>query len=510
MGNQTETLLKTLGHYIDGALCKGNSEQIQPVYNPATGEITKNVALAQESDVNAAVAAAKTAFASWGQVSLAKRTAILFAFRELLAANLDELAAIITSEHGKVLSDAKGELQRGLEVVEMACGIGQLLKGEFSDQVSTGIDVHSFRQPLGVVVGITPFNFPAMVPLWMAPIAIATGNTFVLKPSERDPSAANRLAELWTEAGLPKGVFNVVHGGKTAVDTLLTHPDVSAVSFVGSTPIAKYVHATATAHGKRVQALGGAKNHAVVLPDADIDYVADHLAAAAFGSAGQRCMAVSAVVTVGEAADRVVQAVAGRARTIIVGNGADPGSEMGPIITPESRERIIEAINGAQANGAEVVVDGRNLEVPGHEGGFFVGPTLIDKVMLDDPAYTTELFGPVLVVIRVPDLASAIELVNASPFGNGTAIFTASGEAARTFQRSVTVGMIGVNVPLPVPVANYSFGGWKDSLFGDKHIYGPEGVSFYTRAKVVTSRWPHQELWQEQGSGASYDFPSSE
>lgn len=510
MSDRNGTALQTLGHYIDGVPHGGDSERVQPVYNPATGEVSKYVALARERDVNAAVAAAKSAFASWGQISLARRTAILFAFRELLAANLDELAAIITSEHGKVLSDAKGELQRGLEVVEMACGIGQMLKGEFSDQVSTGIDVHSFRQPLGVVAGITPFNFPAMVPLWMAPIAIATGNTFVLKPSERDPSTANRIAELWTEAGLPKGVFNVVHGGKTAVDTLLTHPDVSAISFVGSTPIAKYVHATATAHGKRVQALGGAKNHAVVLPDADIDYVADHLAAAAFGSAGQRCMAISAAVAVGDAADRLVEAVAGKARAIVVGNGSDPASEMGPVITPESRERIINAINGAQANGAEVVVDGRHLEISEHENGFFVGPTVIDKVSLDDPAYTTELFGPVLVVVRVPDLESAIELVNASPFGNGTAIFTASGEAARTFQRSVTVGMIGVNIPLPVPVANYSFGGWKDSLFGDKHIYGPEGVSFYTRAKIVTSRWPHQEKWQEQGSGASYDFPSSE
>lgn len=510
MSEQTDTLLDTLGHYINGAPNQGISQQSQPVYNPATGEVSKFLALGGEEDVNAAVAAAKEAFGSWGQMSLARRTSILFAFRQLLAANLDDLAAIITAEHGKVLSDAKGELQRGLEVVEMACGIGQLLKGEFSDQVSTGIDVHSFRQPLGVVAGITPFNFPAMVPLWMAPIAIATGNTFVLKPSERDPSAANRIAELWTEAGLPKGVFNVVHGGKTAVDTLLKHPDVSAVSFVGSTPIAKYVHATATAHGKRVQALGGAKNHAVVLPDADIDFVAEHLSAAAFGSAGQRCMAISAAVAVGDAADRLVQAVASKARTIVVGNGTDPTSEMGPVITPESRDRIISAIDGAEANGADVVVDGRTLKIENHEDGFFVGPTVIDKVTLDDPAYTTELFGPVLVIVRVPDLEAAIELVNASPFGNGTAIFTASGEAARTFQRAVTVGMIGVNVPLPVPVANYSFGGWKDSLFGDKHIYGPEGVSFYTRAKVVTSRWPHQEKWQEQGSGASYNFPSSE
>jgi len=494
-----------LPHFIDNKLDHARGVRTQPVYNPATGEALKDVRLADPGDVDTAVAVALTAFSSWSEVSLTRRTSIMFAFRELLHDNLDRLAAIITSEHGKVLSDAKGELQRGLEIVEMACGISEHLKGQFSDQASSGIDVHSFRQPLGVVVGITPFNFPAMVPLWMAPIAVAAGNTFVLKPSERDPSVSVAIAELWAEAGLPAGVFNVVHGDKAAVDRLLAHPDVAAVSFVGSTPIAKYIHETASKHGKRVQALGGAKNHAVVLPDADLDYVSDHLAAAAYGSAGERCMAISVAVAVGDAADELVKAVQRKAEAVKVGNGTDADSEMGPLITRASKDRVVSAIDDAEGRGAVVVVDGRTLQVPDLEEGFFVGPTLLDNVPLDAVAYTEELFGPVLVVVRVPDLDSAIDLINSSPYGNGTAIFTGSGHAARMFQRRIKVGMIGVNVPVPVPVASFSFGGWKDSLFGDQHIYGPEGVAFYTQGKVVTSRWPEPAGL----SGASFAFPSA-
>jgi malonate-semialdehyde dehydrogenase (acetylating)/methylmalonate-semialdehyde dehydrogenase len=430
---------------------------------------------------------------------------VLFKFRELVAAHVDDLAALITAEHGKVLSDAKGEIGRGLEVVEYACGIPQLLKGDYSDQASTGIDVFSFRQPLGVVAGITPFNFPVMVPLWMAPMAIATGNAFILKPSERDPSASLLIARLWKEAGLPDGVFQVLHGDKETVDGLLTHPDIDGISFVGSTPIAQYVHETATAHGKRVQALGGAKNHAIILPDADLDNAADHLAAAAFGSAGERCMAISVAVAVGEAADLLVKKVEERALDITVGNGTSPDAEMGPVITAASKERILGIVGDAADAGAVLVVDGRDLVVPGHEEGFWVGPTVVDHVTTEMTAYTEEIFGPVLVVVRVEDLAEAIALINANPYGNGTAIFTSSGAAARTFQRSVTVGMIGINVPIPVPVAYHSFGGWKASIFGDKHIYGPEGVSFYTRGKVVTSRWPEPT----HASGASYNFPSN-
>jgi malonate-semialdehyde dehydrogenase (acetylating)/methylmalonate-semialdehyde dehydrogenase len=497
--------VRTIEHWIDNHNTGGSSTRRGIVWNPATGEQQAEVALAEAADVDAAVASAKAAFEAWSQASLSKRTKIMFAFRELVNDHVKDLAEIISDEHGKVLSDAAGEVQRGLEVVEFACGIPQLLKGDYSDQVSTGVDMFSFREPLGVVAGITPFNFPIMVPMWMHPVAIACGNTFVLKPSERDPSASNFVARLYAEAGLPEGVFNVVHGDKTAVDAILDHADIRAVSFVGSTPIAKYIHQRATATGKRVQALGGAKNHAIVLPDADVDFAANHLVAAAFGSAGERCMAISAAITVGEAGDRIVDAVAAKAREVRVGPGRDETSEMGPVVTPEARDRINGYIDSGEKAGAKVAVDGRGLKVSGYESGFFVGPTVLDEVKPDMDVYTDEIFGPVLSVVRVDDVDKAIELINANPYGNGTAIFTSNGEAARRFQRGVHVGMIGINVPIPVPMAYYSFGGWKDSLFGDKHIHGPEGVSFYTRAKVVTSRWPRVE----QTHGASYHFPVS-
>jgi malonate-semialdehyde dehydrogenase (acetylating)/methylmalonate-semialdehyde dehydrogenase len=497
--------MRTIDHWIGGKPTAGTAHRVGPVYDPATGRQQAEVALADAADVDLAVQAASQAFVSWSQTSLSKRTAILFAFRELVRAHTDELAELITSEHGKVLADARGEVQRGLEVVEFACGIPQLLKGEFSDQVSTGIDSFSFRQPLGVVAGITPFNFPVMVPMWMNPIAIACGNTFVLKPSERVPSASVLLAELWAEAGLPDGVFNVVNGDKVAVDALLGHPDVAAVSFVGSTPIARYVHERATQAGKRVQALGGAKNHAVVLPDADIDFAADHLTAAAFGSAGQRCMAISAAVAVGDAADRLVETLRAKAAAVQVGPGSDSTSEMGPVITQQSKDRIIGYVTSAEDQGATLVADGRTIQADALQDGYFVGPTVIDHVTAEMDVYRNEVFGPVLVVLRAETLDDAIALINANPYGNGTSVFTGSGQAARRFQREVHVGMIGINVPIPVPMAYYSFGGWKDSLFGDTHVHGPEGVRFYTRAKVVTSRWPQSET----GGGASYSFPTS-
>jgi malonate-semialdehyde dehydrogenase (acetylating) / methylmalonate-semialdehyde dehydrogenase len=497
--------LRTVTHWIGGEPATGESTRTAPVWNPATGEQQAEVLLASRADVDAAVRSAAAAFASWSQSSLSQRTKVLFAFRELVNSRIQDLAEIISDEHGKVVSDARGEVQRGLEVVEFACGIPQLLKGGYSDQVSTGVDVFSFREPLGVCAGITPFNFPAMVPMWMHPVAIACGNTFVLKPSERDPSASQLVAELWAEAGLPDGVFSVVHGDKEAVDALLDHPDVAAVSFVGSTPIARYIHERGTANGKRVQALGGAKNHAVVLPDAPIDFASDHLVAAAFGSAGERCMAISATVAVGGAADELVAAVSEKARAVKVGPGREPDSEMGPVVTAAAKERIVGLIGTGAEQGADLAVDGRGLTVPGHENGFFVGPTVIDRVAPEMDVYREEVFGPVLSVVRADDVDAAIALINANPYGNGTAIFTSSGEAARRFQRGVHVGMIGVNVPIPVPMAYYSFGGWKDSLFGEHHIHGPEGVSFYTRAKVVTSRWPHVE----HATGASYHFPTS-
>jgi malonate-semialdehyde dehydrogenase (acetylating) / methylmalonate-semialdehyde dehydrogenase len=497
--------LRTITHWIGGKPVTGSTDRTSPVFNPATGEQQAELALASVDDVDTAVRTAKAAFERWGQSSLSQRTKVLFNFRELVNANVQRLAEAISDEHGKVVSDARGEVQRGLEVIEFACGIPTLLKGGFSDQVSTGVDVYSFRQPLGVCVGITPFNFPAMVPMWMFPVAIATGNTFILKPSERDPSASLIIAELWAEAGLPDGVFNVVHGDKTAVDALLNHPDVAAVSFVGSTPIARYIHQTGTANGKRVQALGGAKNHAIILPDAGIDYTSDHLVAAAFGSAGERCMAISAAVAVGSAADDLIAAVSEKARAVKVGPGREADSEMGPVVTSAARDRIRSLIGSGEEQGAKLVVDGRGLTVPGHDNGYWVGPTVIDEVTTSMDVYKEEIFGPVLSVVRADSVDAAINLINSNPYGNGTAIFTSSGEAARTFQRGVNVGMIGINVPIPVPMAYYSFGGWKDSLFGQSHIHGPEGVAFYTRAKVVTSRWPHVE----GASGSSFHFPTS-
>ncbi|MCC3301635.1 CoA-acylating methylmalonate-semialdehyde dehydrogenase [Arthrobacter sp. zg-Y895] len=495
----------TITHFINGTETAGHGDRHQPVYNPATGEVTGELRLADRTDIDAVVAAAKAASAGWAETSLTKRTAVLFRFRELLAANVQELARVVTREHGKVVSDAAGEIGRGLEVVEYACGAPQSLKGDYSDAVSTGIDVFSFRQPLGVVAGITPFNFPVMVPLWMAPVAIVTGNAFILKPSERDPSASLFLARLWKDAGLPDGVFNVLQGDKEAVDGLLTHPDVDGVSFVGSTPIARHVHETATRHGKRVQALGGAKNHAVVMPDADLDLAAEHLTAAAFGSAGQRCMAISVAVAVGSAAENLVARLKERAEAVKVANGMEPDADMGPVITPHAKSRLQKIVGEAQEDGAALIVDGRELVVQGHEDGFFVGPTVLDHVRREMTAYREEIFGPVLAVVRVENISEALEVINSNPYGNGTAIFTASGAYARAFTRGVKVGMVGINVPLPVPVAWHSFGGWNDSLFGDHHIYGPDGVHFYTRGKVVTQRWPEPaEL-----SGASFAFPSN-
>ncbi|MFL5834799.1 MAG: CoA-acylating methylmalonate-semialdehyde dehydrogenase [Solirubrobacterales bacterium] len=500
------TAKRTIRHRIGGEEASGSSSRTSPVWDPATGEQQAEVVLAEPADVGTAVAAARGAFADWSEASLSRRAKVMFAFRQLLHENVEKLARIVSSEHGKVFDDAKGEVLRGLEVVEFACGIPQLLKGEYSDQVSTTVDAFSFRQPLGVCAGITPFNFPVMVPMWMHPVAIACGNAFVLKPSERDPSASNLVAELYAEAGLPAGVFNVVHGDKVAVDALLDHPDVAAISFVGSTPIASYVHARATENRKRVQALGGAKNHAVVVPGADLAYAADQLAAAGFGSAGQRCMAISVAVAAGEVADELVEEVARRAREIKVGPGLDPGSEMGPVVTPQARERIVDYIGQGVDAGAQLTVDGRELEVGG--GGFWVGPTVIDQVDPSMSVYTDEIFGPVLSVVRSPGLDEAIELINRNPYANGAAIFTGSGHEARRFQREVEVGMIGINVPIPVPMAFYSFGGWKDSLFGDHHIHGPEGVRFYTRGKAITARWPATNA-AGPGDAGSMHFPTS-
>ncbi|MFI2435021.1 CoA-acylating methylmalonate-semialdehyde dehydrogenase [Streptomyces sp. NPDC018693] len=495
--------MNTIPHWINGTPVAG--PDTQPVFNPATGAEQARVVLGGAADVDAAVTAAAKAFETWSESSLTRRTQVMFAFRQLLLEHEEELGRIISAEHGKTVDDARGEIVRGREVVEFACGLGDVLKGSFSDQVSRGVDVHDFRQPLGVVAGITPFNFPAMVPLWMHPIAIATGNTFVLKPSERDPSAANFVAELYRKAGLPDGVFNVVHGGKDAVDAILTHPGIEAVSFVGSTPIATYVHEHARAHGKRVQALGGAKNHAVVLPDADLEFAANHITAGAYGSAGERCMAVSVVVAVGAAADGLVEVLRRKAREVKVGPGDAPGTEMGPLVTKAAQERVENAVGTAAAQGATIVVDGRGLKIDGHENGFFTGPSLLDHVTTEMDAYQEELFGPVLAVVRVDSLDEAIDLINANPYGNGTALFTASGEAARRFQRGVKVGMIGVNVPVPVPMSYYSFGGWKDSLIGDSPIHGHEGIRFYTRPKVVTTRWPQQA----QSVTAGFTFPTS-
>ena len=493
----------TVSHWIGGTQVPSTGGT-QPILDPSTGQQIASVALADAGTVDLAVQDAVRAAKAWGRTSLAKRTEIMFAFRQLLIENTDELARIISREHGKTVPDAAGEIARGRESVEFACGIAAHLKGDYSSNASSGVDVHSIRQPLGVVAGITPFNFPAMVPMWMHPIAIAAGNAFILKPSERDPSASNFVAELYKRAGLPDGVFQVVHGGKDAVDALLAHPDVAAVSFVGSTPIARYVQAQGIAAGKRVQALGGANNHAVVMPDADMAFAASQITAGAFGSAGERCMAVPVAVAVGGSADALVAELTREANAIVVGPGDQAATSMGPVITAASRQRVIDFIDEAVAGGAEAVVDGRALVVEGHEEGFFVGPTVLRHVQPTMRAYCDEVFGPLLVVMEVDTLAEAIELVNSSPYGNGTAIFTASGEAARIFTEEIQVGMVGVNVPIPVPVGYYSFGGWKDSLFGDHHAHGPEGVRFYTRGKAITTRWPHQE---QRAASASLNFP---
>jgi malonate-semialdehyde dehydrogenase (acetylating) / methylmalonate-semialdehyde dehydrogenase len=480
--------MRRISHWMGGQVVEGTSGRSGPVWNPATGEQQAEVDFASVEEVDAAVATAKQAFASWRSVSLSRRSEVMFHLRELVDANRKEIASLLTSEHGKVLGDALGEVARGLENIEFACGIPHLLKGGFSEQASTGVDVYSIRQPLGVVAGITPFNFPAMVPMWMFANAIACGNTFVLKPSEKDPSASLLMADLLRQAGLPDGVFNVIQGDKVAVDRILEHPDIAAVSFVGSTPIARHIYETGTRNGKRVQALGGAKNHMVVLPDADVEMAADAAVSAGYGSAGERCMAISVVVAVGHVADPLVEAIKARLPKLRVGPGSEPDSEMGPLITREHRDKVASYLDSATEQGATVVVDGREKEVPGD--GFFLGVSLIDDVQEGMACYQDEIFGPVLGVLRVDTYEEALRLVNENPYGNGTAIFTRDGGAARQFQFDCNVGMVGINVPIPVPVSYYSFGGWKASLFGDTHMYGPEGIQFYTRAKVVTSRWP--------------------
>jgi malonate-semialdehyde dehydrogenase (acetylating) / methylmalonate-semialdehyde dehydrogenase len=476
-------------HWIGGHSVEGRSGRSGPVYNPATGALAKQVDFASGEEVDAAVRAAADAFPAWRATSLSKRTEILFKIRNLVDQHRADIAALLTAEHGKVPSDALGEVARGLENIEFATGIPHLLKGGFSEQASSGVDVYQIRQPLGVVAGITPFNFPAMVPMWMFANAIACGNTFVLKPSEKDPSASIFIAELLKEAGLPEGVFNVVHGDKVAVDAILEHPTIRAVSFVGSTPIARYIYETGTKHGKRVQALGGAKNHMVVLPDADVDMAADAAVSAAYGSSGERCMAISVVVAVGDVADPLVDAIQSRLPKIKVGPGTDAAAEMGPLVTREHRDKVASYIDSGAAQGATVVEDGRDHPLAGGDG-FFLGVSLLDNVKPGMASYDNEIFGPVLEVVRVPTYTEAVQLVNDNPYGNGTAIFTRDGGAARQFQFEVEVGMVGINVPIPVPVAYYSFGGWKSSLFGDVHMYGPEGIQFYTHAKVVTARWP--------------------
>ena len=493
-----------IGHFINGRLVPSSSGRRQPVWNPATGAVARQVALASADEVNAAVAAAQAAFPGWADTPPLRRARVMFRFLELLNRHRDALAAMITAEHGKVFTDAQGEVTRGIDIVEFACGIPQLLKGDYTEQVSTGIDNWTMRQPLGVAAGITPFNFPVMVPMWMFPVAIAAGNSFILKPSERDPSPSLLMAELLHEAGLPDGVFNVVQGDKLAVDALLAHPDVKAVSFVGSTPIAQYIYETGARNGKRVQALGGAKNHLVVMPDANLEQTVDALIGAGYGSAGERCMAISVAVAVGDVADRLVPALAARVKTLKVKNGMEPGAEMGPIVTRAALERIEGYIATGVAEGATLVVDGRGLKVPGHEGGFFTGGSLFDHVTPAMRVYREEIFGPVLVVVRVPDFAAALKLVNEHEFGNGVACFTSDGNVAREFARRVQVGMVGINVPIPVPMAWHGFGGWKKSLFGDMHAYGEEGVRFYTKQKSVMQRWP-----ASIGKGAEFVMPTA-
>ncbi|GHH80152.1 CoA-acylating methylmalonate-semialdehyde dehydrogenase [Promicromonospora soli] len=497
--------LPVVGHWIDGTYHTSRSGRTAPVYDPAIGKQTKEVALADEAEVEAAIASAARAFPGWAATSMTKRQAVVFRFRELLNERKHELAEIITSEHGKVVSDAAGEVQRGLEVVELATGFPHLLKGAYSENVSTGIDVYSTKQPLGVVGIISPFNFPAMVPMWFFPIAIAAGNSVVLKPSEKDPSAAVWMAELWKEAGLPDGVFTVLQGDKLAVDGLLTHPEVKAISFVGSTPIAKYIYETAAKHGKRVQALGGAKNHMLVLPDADLDLVADQAINSGYGSAGERCMAISVVLAVEPVADELIEKITERIARLRVGDGRrEP--DMGPLVTAQHRDKVVSYIDIAAEDGATVVVDGRGIEVDGAADGFWLGPTLLDCVPTTSRAYTEEIFGPVLSIVRVESFQQGVDLINSGEFGNGTAIFTNDGGAARRFQNEIEVGMIGINVPIPVPVAYYSFGGWKNSLFGDSKAYGIQGFDFFTREKAVTSRW----LDPAKHGGINLGFPKND
>ncbi len=498
------TSTRDIGHWIGGRAVPGQGTRQQPVWNPATGQVARQVRLADAADVHAAVAAAAAAQPAWGDTPPIRRARVMNQFLALLNQHRDTLAAMITAEHGKVFTDAQGEVTRGIDIVEFACGIPQLLKGDYTDQVSTGIDNWTLRQPLGVVAGITPFNFPCMVPCWMFPVALACGNAFILKPSERDPSPSLFMAELLRQAGLPDGVFNVVQGDKVAVDALLTHPDVKALSFVGSTPIAQYIYETGAHHGKRVQALGGAKNHMVVMPDADLDQAVDALIGSAYGSAGERCMAISVAVLVGDVGDRIVPRLAERARTLKVKNGMELDAEMGPIVTKEARDRIEGYIATGVAEGATLVVDGRGLVVPGHEQGFFTGGTLFDHATPAMRIYREEIFGPVLVCVRVPDMAAALKLVNEHEYGNGVACFTSDGGTAREFARRVQAGMVGINVPIPVPMAWHGFGGWKKSLFGDMHAYGEEGVRFYTRQKSVMQRWP-----DSIGKGAEFTMPVS-
>ncbi|MGW9020526.1 CoA-acylating methylmalonate-semialdehyde dehydrogenase [Leucobacter chromiiresistens] len=499
--------LPVIPHWIDGARTASASGRTAPVYNPATGEVQAHVALADDAEIAAAIASANRGFETWSALSIAKRQTVIFAFRELLNARKGELAEIITREHGKVVSDAMGEILRGQEVVELATGFPHLIKGAFSENASTGIDVYSIKQPIGVAGIIAPFNFPAMVPMWFFPVAIAAGNAVIVKPSEKDPSAALWLAELWQEAGLPDGVFTVLNGDKLAVDGLLTDPGVQSISFVGSTPIAQYIYETASKHGKRVQALGGAKNHMLVLPDADLDLVADQAINAGYGAAGERCMAISVVLAVEPVADELIEKIAERIAQLTVGNGASaPEPDMGPLITDAHRDKVTGYIDIAEQDGATIVVDGRDFSVEGHENGFFVGPTLIDRIPTTSRAYTEEIFGPVLEVVRVDTFEEGVALINSGAFGNGTAIFTNDGGAARRFQHEIQVGMIGINVPIPVPVAYHSFGGWKASLFGDAKAYGVQGFEFFTREKAITSRW----LDPATHGGINLGFPQND
>ncbi len=494
--------MKLIKHFINGAHYQGQEKNTVEVFNPATGEVAARVALASKQETEEAIRVATEALPSWSNTPPLKRARVMFKFKELLEKHIDDLASMITSEHGKVFSDAKGEIARGIEVVEFACGIPQLLKGEYTEQVGTGVDSYSVRQPLGVCAGITPFNFPVMVPMWMFPMAIACGNTFILKPSEKDPSASLLMADLLKEAGLPDGVFNVIQGDKTAVDTLLSDPRVSAISFVGSTPIAEYVYRTGTQYGKRVQALGGAKNHLVVMPDADIEQAVDALMGAAYGSAGERCMAISVGVVVGDIADQLVARLVERTTELKIGNGIVNEPDMGPLVTGAHLEKVKGYIEKGVSEGASLIVDGRNISVAGHENGFFIGGCLFDHVTPDMTIYKEEIFGPVLAIVRVDDFESAVQLINAHEFGNGVSLFTRDGHTAREFSTRIQVGMVGINIPIPVPVAFHSFGGWKRSLFGDHYAYGPEGVRFYTHLKTVTTRWP-----TDTRSGAEFTMP---